>query len=424
MVEYTYPGRRIPYDVDGTRVFLLNSERYSIDKNTLVQLPPMAIAGMNADIAGGLFVNGRSWTYYPEPLPVVVPGVWGEATYNLARNSVILFFAEPKWLRGWYANLAIAWQSTPVNINDRPSYSFTYPEFELEVSHDTTNGQDGTWYSMDYRDANQFFPSNNGQLQTRTTWYDNTGAWVGEWPIQNNGTSTRDKFTRANPDLDEFQDGRLTGRGWTPLYGGNTRNVRAVRLSTSASGPNSSLGFALIQLHLYGEPDVNAGLQRLAVVDVETEEETTEHPHWGFVDYREGASISIGVKNMDPTQTAQGVNVTIGESFPSGLPWTVYSSDRDNPDPVVAYYIDPIEPFLEVSLDEVTWAKTVELGDLDPGQTVEVFARLLPPIGWTLPPPLYIDYLTGFQDPVPIYVSTGVIGLRGARFIIETDGWV
>ncbi len=159
---------------------------------------------------------------------------------------------------------------------------------------------------------------------------------------------------------------------------------------------------------------MNAGLTRLAVVDLVTGDELTENPSWGNVDFNTGGTISVGIKNLSPTETAESVDVSIGDSYPNGTPAyaSVDLNENGVPDDQWGVFLNPLDSFLELSLDEVTWTPTLALGDLAPEETVEVFARLLPPINAPLPPP-YINP----PDPA-------AIGLRFARFTFETEGWV
>jgi hypothetical protein len=430
MPEYTYPGRRIAYDEDGTLGFLLHSERLTPElKGTLIELPQGALQGLNADVAGGLYIQGRRFVGSGASFQIIPGTSWGEATYDGQRNYLVLFFPDAMRLRGWYSNLAIMWQNHQTTSGSSSGTTMAYPEFDLEVSHDTTNGQDGEWHVLDYREANQFNPLPSSAPSTLTwpvAWHREDGSWYSEVPENySSTTNTPRELLRVNSELEEYRDGRESGRGWFPLYGGNARNVRAVRISVSATGPRSSIAYALLQLHLYGEPDVNAGLTRLAVVDPLTDEELITGPTWGDVDFKTGGETSFGIKNLSPTETAEGVVVGVGDSYPPGMPTQVWYYD-----PLISsgsmakmYYINQLAEFLEVSLDGLTWAPSVALGDLAPEQTVEIFARLLPPIGWTLPPPYFANAMDRLQDPIPTYVDPGIIGLRFARFTSETEGW-
>lgn len=377
--SYGFPGRRIAYDTDGTLGFLLLSEPLRpAEKGTLRAVAPMGLSGLNGDLAGGLYIAGRQYINQGGGVITIIPGDWGEATYPGARNFIVLFFPDPIRLRGWFSAVAHLWQSP-----QGPS-SFVYPEVELEVSHDSTNGQDGEWHSLDYKDADQYYPYGEDKHEGDVAWRFADGSW---WQDQS-PVPEIEEFQRANAFRDEFQDGRETGRGWFPIYSGHARNVRTVRLSMSATGPLPSLYAALLLLHLYGEPDTNAGETRLAVVDPVTEVEMIEDPSWGDVDYATESVISVGIKNLSPVATAESVEVRLSLAYPDGNP--EYTGVHD--------FVAPLAGSLQLSLDEMSWTETISLGDLAPEQTVPIFARKLP--------------------------ATGALGLRFAKITAETVGWI
>jgi hypothetical protein len=313
----------------------------------------------------------------------------------------------------------MTWQETHETNQARDGRT-VYPGYALEVSVDTTNGLDGTWKEVAYQDPDQLVVQTTQQRDVTSQRDAITGVWVEDTTYYSGVRGV----PIQNPEREEFIDGRTTGKGWMPLYGGYVRNVKAVRISAPSTGSYGSLYRAMALLHLYGEPDVNAGETRLALVDPVTEDELLLDPSWGDVDYRVGGQISFAVKNLSTTQTAEGVLVGITGAYPDGELRIVYQHDPDTSDPPIPYFLNPLDPYLELSTDEVTWTPSLDLGDLAPEETVTVFARLLPPVGEVLPPPLYIEYTYGFLDPVPVYVDPGYVGFRHARIDVTTEGWV
>lgn len=421
---YTFPARRIGYDLDGSQVFLVASERFDPDnKGTLTQIPQAAVEGMNGDYSSGLAIEGRRYVVVPDGTTFghveIDPGFWGEATYANQNNYVVIFFAEPMRLRAWYSQVSQLWQETHMNPNQIRDSEYHYPAATLEVSPDSTNGQDGTWHELDYREANLLTIAldrngNSDSLTTSVKMMD--GRWIGDvvYPETDDVYDPRDAY--VNLTREEFTDGRLNDRGWFPLYSGWARGVTAVRLAVPAYGGRyGSIRGARILLHLYGEPDVGAGV-RLAIVDPRTDVELKMDPSWGNVDLDSTNVITVGVKNMSPTLTATGVVVSIASSWPDGAPTTIMGDTNDNgiPDTYLPWLWSPLEGLLHVSTDETTWAESVAIGDLAPGETVQIFARQLPsdPAHAELPP-------FAIQAPDP-----RIIGLRFARILAETEGWV
>lgn len=420
---YTFPARRIGYDVDGTRVFLVASERLDPDnKGTLHQIPPSAIEGMNGDYSSALLIKGRQYVNRYDAATdtewvEIFPGFWGEATYAGQNNYVVLFFAEPMRLRAWYSRFSQTWQEDHLNPKKSRASNTDYPLVTLEASPDTTNGQDGKWYQLDYRDANlvtTLITNQNPSLTSAVKTMD--GEWIEDTDAYAAYYSTYSpQLLYYNPYREQFLDGRLNEQGWFPLYGGFTRNVVAVRLAISATPkPYPSLNHALLMFHLYGEPDIGAGEVRLAVVDPNTDVELKMDPSWGNVDVGATTVISVGIKNMATTLTATAVTASIASSWPDGSPSEI-QLDTDNsgfPDATAAWFVSPLEGYIHLSLDGLTWAKTISLGDLAPLQTVRIYARQMPVTSMELPP-------NAMYAP-----KVGVIGTRFVRIQAVTEGWI
>ena len=121
----TPPGKRIPYDKNGTRVLM---SRTAGDDRTPYQVHPTAVAALNSDLGHGVYVDRDFWSF----------SVPADTYYS--KNYVSFLFPSPMDIQG----VAIAAITTFVYTDFFSNSNFLYPNLtvELQVSTDTTNGLD------------------------------------------------------------------------------------------------------------------------------------------------------------------------------------------------------------------------------------------------------------------------------------------
>lgn len=361
----TPPGQRLAYDLDGTLGFI---SRTNGDDRNPVQLPQAALSGLNAD-QGGLVIPGVGTTYD------VSERIWNmqaAADQYVSKNWLTLFFPHPTHIQGFLAAAHGAWffdGSTDV-------FSELHADISIQTSADTTNGADGTWTEIaSVPAADPMIPVN---LQTAATGDYGPRLPSGAESFAISG-STRSR-TLATENWTREDEG-VSGFGWRAVAGTGTRNVAALRilLPSVPPGPggNSVFQSMLLLLHLYGEPDTTATLDRVEYV-----QELADAPmdfNWGDVDMlSEGETKAFRVKNLSSTLTAENVTVTIYDAVPLGVPES--------------------SALLTLSKDGVSWNASVDITSIGPGLVSEVvYVRLVP--GGTF------------------------VGSRSPRLLTEVGGW-
>lgn len=351
------PGERIAYDLDGSMgTFSLVTDT---DRGVRV-LAQKALEGLNADRSKGLFLDSG------------VMSVLGDSTGNgsfnsgyLARPWIAIIFPTPMRLRGVFASVRIGGGGT---TSGSPYVISGNMRTAIEVSFDTTNGEDGTWTLL-----TNCWGATGSQGLISTSTYGYTDAIdqdglditpiVGGTPVQilqNYVASYR--HTDAALSANEY--------GVKAVSGVLTRNVKGVRVhlvefsgtnypQTSWTGQNYRIDIftgLLANLHLYGEPDTNAVNERLEFVTADGI--AVKNFEWGDVTHGQVITQTFKVRNLSTTNTASSINLSVTLPNPGNSP----------------------NPSLELSLDGVVYSSSLSLSSINPGfDSAIIYLRLTVP---------------------------------------------
>lgn len=360
------PGPRIAYDLDGTLGFITRTTGSDRDP---IQIAQGGLAALNSD-QGGLVIPGPSTSYQVAQRLWDVPA---SASQYVSKNWLTLFFPHPTHIMGFLAAAHGAWffdSSVDVFRDDH------FP-LSIQTSQDTTSGHDGTWTEISSVPSDDpMVPIN---LQASVTGADYPARLVtGEDSFAMSGSSRSRTLGTSNWPRENEE---LAGFGWRAVAGAGTRNVIALRMylpeTPEGYGGAEVFQSALMMLHLYGEPDTNATLDRLEYV-----QELTEAPmdfDWGDVDrLSTGEQKAFRIKNLSPTLTATTVSVSVYESSPLGVPDS--------------------SALLTLSTDGVSWNSSIDIASIAPGAVSGViYLRLIP--------------------------GGAFVGSRSPRLFAEVGGW-
>ncbi len=350
----TPPAPRIPYDIDGSVVVI--SRTSTNDHNPFVA-DQESKSSLNTNLSVGLGITNGYWDI---PVPPVE---------YYAKNFVAVMFPHLMDIKGWFCSAWSRSAYTPIIV----TYSHESPNYvEFQVSNDTTNGQDGTWTTVAYKDEYDYaIPwrqanPNVAPITTSPYWLGNTGTYAEHVTIGNA------MFEGNGPD----------GSGWSEISGAD--GVRAVRLFfprrslRTDEALNEAAGFfawMVLVLHLYGEPSASSD-DRLSIMNSAGTD--VANLAYGDIDHLDSVVRTVKVKNLSDND-ADDVRLTVSpHEVPHYFPRTHYA--------------------VRLSLDGETWLPSVRLGDIPSGGLSQgVFVRV---------------------DPVP-----GMVGLRFARLHAFAGGW-
>lgn len=377
----TPPGRRIPYDENGTRVLISSSVG---DDRTPYQVHSRAVAALNSDVGHGMILDDDWWSFADNR----------DGYYS--KNFLALIFPHPMDITGAAVSLQADFK-VPSGGGFPVSFGAFFAKLtaRVQVSTDTTNGLDGTWTNIFTKDENDthlgytmsFY--NTGSPQSAPDKYP-------EPPVFPDGTlPSPGGVSRINSGIgslviplwniadtqDFYELDGPRGRGIQAVSGAS--NVMGVRLyfprrpaPLDAAWPASSTLYgAAFLLHLYGDTGSAASDDRLQIRNAAD----TDSPDlkWGDVTQGVPETRTIKVKNFSSTEDAEAVTLRI-------IP--TYSDPGTAPEQ------------LALSLDGDIWASRVLLGDIPAGSVSDdVLLRLNP--------------------------TTDTIGLRSAYVVAQAGGW-
>jgi len=363
---------RLPYHVDGTRVFhqlRSNDSRFPewFDVKDYHEFTEEQRAYLNGDTRHGVTFSGT--------------GVNPELSFTttLASKEVDFFFPCLMDLTGIF-----------LGINS----TYQYRDVRAYVSADTTSLDDGTWTEIGPLLLSEILPNNFGYPPTNTT-NDAREAKLNEpttavtvairmdpashrsaWDAPHRSLGYKGSFNSSDPAT--FRD----GIGAVPLYGGDWAGVRALRITTPGTSFNS-LGQNVV-IHLYGRPTNpdDAGLTYERADGAPLQHEDLD---WGNVPMQSGDHILGPFRLRNTTdKTAEGVVATVDGSL-SWLTTEITSMPAD--------IVSPILPYITARIGGGSWISSpvsgkkieVPVGDLAPGEfSDDIEVRLNYP-GSTLP---------------------------------------
>lgn len=338
----TPPAPRLAYEADGSVVLISRTSGVEKTPLDLTDTDPRAVASLNSTQSVGIAIGSTLWT-----MPA-------GATY-VAKNWIAVMFPRRTDVKAWFFSSLMNGTS---DFNDHtPGVTEQSVTVELQISPDTTNGQDGTWTTVtgkiptDYR-----LPYRHGNVNV-------TPVLTAPYAI---GNPSYPGFPLGPQQPLEwltgfdlmYRDQGPTGPGWASVSGAD--NVRGVRLYfPHRDNVPGGFGFLSMIFHLYGQPS-SVSENRLTLTNAAG---TGPAPITrGFIDpstpYFE---IPIRVKNLSATETAWDVRMTASSGVP--LSYAKHFNVR-------------------YSLDHVDWLSLLRVGDIPPlGLSPEVYLRIQPLAG-------------------------------------------
>jgi hypothetical protein len=339
MTLTTPPAPRIAYDTDGSVVVI--SRTATNDHNPFIADYPTK-ASLNTNLATGLAIGSGLWD------------IQTPAIEYYAKNFVAVVFPHEMDIK---AIMVSAHQRTTATS----SAAWAKAYVEIQVSTDTTNGQDGSWTTVAYKDEDSYHLP-----------FVFTTATLPPYRI---GGAPNDGEYRLNPN-DLFKGDGPAGPGWMLISGAD--EITALRLFfPRRSLPEvTNFSWMLLALNLYGEPSSATG-ERLELVNADDTDRADLV--FGNMDVGTHVTHQIRVKNVSASADATDVRLTgVSAGLPEFYPYSHYS--------------------IQLSLDGEAWSPTVRLGDISAGElSPEVFLRV---------------------DPVE-----GMVGLHFARIHAFAGGW-
>ena len=332
------PATRLPYDADGTRVLV---SRSAAEISYPVQIPLNAISAMNADIGGGLLLDGETdWSFGTS------------RTDFYTRPFIALMFPWPTTIKGWSLSALSSW-IPPTSLGFPQDGRMANLTVRLQASTDSTNGIDGTWTTVGTKDeGDRHLPYiienlNFEGVEVPGVDVDGNVTIGGNWSDSNSLAAYR--FGAYHTFQMQYDDGPI---GWG-IEDLDLSGLVALRLyfperpryidtwQGNSGIMDSWLGSALINLHLYGYPTApDDGLTLRNVAD------TGLADFWfGDVDHNVPVVQSFRVKNLSSAD-AQQVVVSI------------------QPDDS---HLQTSPESLALSIDGETWAPKISLGDISAG---------------------------------------------------------
>lgn len=337
------PGLRIPYDTDGTVGLIRRSATLGGD---LYDIHPTALAAMNSTFGGGMVVPNTLWAD---------ADTFDRAGIGTEDPSAAFFFLQfpvPIRLRGLFL-------SSERGFSDSSSFyptaalqaEFAADYNRVEVSMDSTNGLDGTWFHLgDFK---------RGTIPRVSA----VGA---------NVTTGATSSATSRPVKDVFRNLFTdSGVGIHDLSGSGARNIKSMRifpLYYDSRGVASNDASGRFTLHLYGEPDTYAfGSNYLqgwrSDSDMRLGGATLS---WGDVPLGSSEDKAFRIKNQSDTDTANDIHVYCEDLFQYPTP---------SPALQILFSID----------GGVTWLSELTIASLGPGTiSSEIRLRRVTPMNAVL----------------------------------------
>lgn len=314
----TPPGSRLAYDLDGT-VVVVNDYLAGVVRD----VKPAGVAAMNHDHMPGVLL---SW----QNAATQLQRIWDS---TVEPRWVAMLFPFPTRIRGLF--VSGAWITSS---GSRTPYRSKYTAYG---SVNTTNGVDGDWVYI----AGDLFSADPAVPPAPSP----VAHTVEGVPV------TSSDYIATYPATDAYR--RLfseSGFGIYEVNGATTRNLRGLRLlQTDTGAPSyvSDAGVSNLGVHLYGEGDTGAQIDRLTLwrhdMGVEVPPGWFD---WGNVPQGSSAQKVFRVHNESATATAAGVTV---DAVPA------LSNTSPAPDASLLFSQDA----------GVTWLSTAQITLLSPGAT-------------------------------------------------------
>ena len=377
-MPYPNMGERIPYELDGSAVFV---NRNSGADQSIKELPANAVAALNSDRGAALYIEGESiypasddaWNVrYSGQLASRYPIPGG--LLETGPHWVAVIFPKPMRLRGAHFS---QYMSRSRWFGGSGTTVLGQFPMTILISDDTTNGQDGTWTEV-LTAVGPGWSTENPPNDAPPVTID------GETLATSQGNTRTARYFR--------RDASVEGRGIFPFTGRQIKGVRLALIynpdiSQQANGDwtgdsfsyweiGDTLNAVLFNLHLYGEPDTDATDNRLEFVT----------PAGDPMDFTQG-DVWAGkvivqqfkLRNLSPTDDATTVELSLLAPLPA-----------PTPSPHVS---------MEFSLNGVTYSSTLSIGSIPAG-----------------------------TDSATIYLRTtvpaGIMGAMGPRLLAEVGEWV
>lgn len=380
----TPPAERLAYDIDGTVGIISGTRGVEFYPRVLNQEAMTALNSetrpvFSIDVMGssGPRFDPRDEFYGNVPW-YQTNVVFQSNVFQEALNWIVLVFPRLTNIDAVFAAALV----TSIDPSGTASSEAYFQPILLQVSDDTTNGQDGTWTTV-------------LTLNENTT--DGYGYGAGASSSPNDTTITWPDTVTSRPAAstmpsydDALRDGDVhpLGYGWKRIGAGAANSVRALKLTYSQQmGPSNVIrgdsnppdGWDQIvhKLHVYGSPAAGASIHRLEFVT------PTEEPmsfNWGDVQNGQTYIKQFKIRNLSDTFTAENIDLNC-----------IAAASSNTPAPHQA---------IEFSLNGTTWSPSLVLSSIAPKSvSALIYVRLAVPA----------ESIGGFFAP---------------RIMAEVGGWV